>query len=233
MPHSWGSGVGDGLWHSRTALHGYLRHAHTCRHAFPFSAGDFVGCALAVTFSYSALRLAFRFRDANKARWRGIGSAFVMGAAISATHYTGMTAATFTGSAVQPDFSHSVSVSSLGTTGIIIVTLLVLSRAILSSFVDRPFHVQALQLALAEAKIEFADVARVARLGELAASIAHEINQHLGAVVNSGAASLRWQAMQCRFVIDLIEGSALLANPHRGRFPTYEENRRFAYIRSS
>jgi C4-dicarboxylate-specific signal transduction histidine kinase len=68
--------------------------------------------------------------------------------------------------------------------------------AIVSSFVDRRFHAQSLQVALAEAKVEFAYLARAASLGALAASIAHEINQPLGAVVNSASAALRWLATQ-------------------------------------
>ena len=37
---------------------------------------------------------------------------------------------------------------------------------------------------------------RVATLGELTASIAHEINQPLGAVVNNASACVRWLAAQ-------------------------------------
>ena len=43
-----------------------------------------------------------------------------------------------------------------------------------------------------EAQAELAHVTRVATLGELTASIAHEVNQPLAAVVNAAAASLRW-----------------------------------------
>jgi len=46
--------------------------------------------------------------------------------------------------------------------------------------------------ALHHAQLELAHVTRVATLGELTASIAHEINQPLGAVVNSAGACLRW-----------------------------------------
>ena len=46
--------------------------------------------------------------------------------------------------------------------------------------------------ALQEAQAELAHVTRVAALGELTASIAHEINQPLGAVVNNASACLRW-----------------------------------------
>jgi len=46
--------------------------------------------------------------------------------------------------------------------------------------------------ALHKAQEELARVARIATLGELTASLAHEINQPLGAVVTNGSASLRW-----------------------------------------
>jgi PAS domain S-box-containing protein len=46
--------------------------------------------------------------------------------------------------------------------------------------------------ALQEAQTELAHVTRVAAMGELTASIAHEINQPLGAVVNNASACLRW-----------------------------------------
>jgi len=43
-----------------------------------------------------------------------------------------------------------------------------------------------------EAQAELAHVTRVTTLGELTASIAHEVNQPLAAVVNAASASLRW-----------------------------------------
>jgi C4-dicarboxylate-specific signal transduction histidine kinase len=46
------------------------------------------------------------------------------------------------------------------------------------------------------AQMELAHVTRVATLGELTGSIAHEINQPLGAVVNNAGACLRWLAAQ-------------------------------------
>ncbi|MGB7845983.1 MAG: MHYT domain-containing protein [Candidatus Acidiferrum sp.] len=150
----------------------------------------------AIVFSYSALRLSFYFRNLKEEAWRKIGGALFMAAATCAMHYTGMAAATFIASGVEPDLSRSVTVSILGTTGLIIVTLLILGLAMLSSIVDRRFHAQASQLALARANLAFTRVSRVASLGELAVSIAHEINQPLGAVVNSASASLRWLAAE-------------------------------------
>jgi C4-dicarboxylate-specific signal transduction histidine kinase len=45
---------------------------------------------------------------------------------------------------------------------------------------------------LQQMQVEFAHATRVATLGELAASIAHEVNQPLTAISINGAASLRW-----------------------------------------
>src|SRR5262252_7328486 len=50
--------------------------------------------------------------------------------------------------------------------------------------------------ALRQTQAALAHVTRVATLGELTASIAHEINQPLGAMVNSANACLRWLAAQ-------------------------------------
>jgi PAS domain S-box-containing protein len=49
---------------------------------------------------------------------------------------------------------------------------------------------------LRQVEAELAHIHRVSMLGQLAASIAHEINQPLGAVVNSASASLRWLAAE-------------------------------------
>jgi len=49
---------------------------------------------------------------------------------------------------------------------------------------------------LQESKAELARITRIATTGELAASIAHEINQPLTATITNGSASLRWLAMQ-------------------------------------
>jgi PAS domain S-box-containing protein len=49
---------------------------------------------------------------------------------------------------------------------------------------------------LQQAKMELAHMTRVASMGELAASIAHQINQPLAAIVLNESASLRWLTMQ-------------------------------------
>jgi len=92
---------------------------------------------LAVLFSLLALLMAFDLRQETK--WtvpRRLGSAMLMGVAVSAMHYTGMAAASFI-PAPPPDFSHALSISPLGNSGIAIVTLIVIVAAMVTSSVDR------------------------------------------------------------------------------------------------
>ena len=51
---------------------------------------------------------------------------------------------------------------------------------------------QRVEEALSRTRAELSHVARVTTLGELAASIAHEVNQPLAAIVTNGEAGLRW-----------------------------------------
>ncbi len=64
-------------------------------------------------------------------------------------------------------------------------------EAVLATSRDLTEHVLASE-ALREAQAELAHVTRVTTLGELAASIAHEVNQPLAAVVANAEACLRW-----------------------------------------
>jgi len=48
------------------------------------------------------------------------------------------------------------------------------------------------EVSLREAQTALAHISRVTTMGELAASIAHEINQPLAAVVNNASACVRW-----------------------------------------
>ena len=92
---------------------------------------------LAVLFSLIALLMAFDLRE--ETRWtvpRRVGSAVVMGAAVSAMHYTGMAAASFI-PASPADLSHAVSISAVGNNAIAIVSLIVIVAAMVTSSVDR------------------------------------------------------------------------------------------------
>jgi len=101
----------------------------------------------AVLISLAALWITFHFRDEKNGIGREkLAGAVVMGAAIPVMHYTGMAAASFTPSGMPADLSHAVSISTLGTAGIAAVTFIVLGLALLTSWVDRRFAVQTLEL---------------------------------------------------------------------------------------
>jgi PAS domain S-box-containing protein len=106
---------------------------------------------VAIVISLVALWLTFRFREQTRAAGlQKMVSAVVMGAAIPVMHYTGMAAAIFVPTPAVPDLTHAVDVTALGIGGISAVTLMILSLAVLTSFVDRRFAAQALELASSE-----------------------------------------------------------------------------------
>src|SRR5207302_105919 len=87
------------------------------------------------------------FRDEKNGIGREkLAGAVVMGAAIPVMHYTGMAAASFTPTGMPADLSHAVGISTLGTAGIAAVTFIVLGLALLTSWADRRFAAQALEL---------------------------------------------------------------------------------------
>jgi PAS domain S-box-containing protein len=101
----------------------------------------------AVLISFAALWITFHFRDEKTGMGREkLAGAVVMGAAIPVMHYTGMAAASFTPSGMPTDLSHAVSISTLGTAGIAAVTFAVLGLALLTSWMDRRFAAQTLEL---------------------------------------------------------------------------------------
>jgi diguanylate cyclase (GGDEF)-like protein/PAS domain S-box-containing protein len=105
---------------------------------------------LAIAISFVALKLAFRVRSEQGTSRRKIVSALIMGAAIPLMHYTGMWAARFYPSAKPPDLYHSVSISPIGATAIVLSTFLVLATAITSSLIDRYIDVHRVDLLAAQ-----------------------------------------------------------------------------------
>src|ERR1700732_1107407 len=101
----------------------------------------------AVMISLAALWITFHFRDEKKGiDWGKVAGAVLMGTAIPVMHYTGMAAASFTPSGMPADLSHAVSISTLGTIGIAAVTWIVLGLGLLTSWLDRRFAAQTLEL---------------------------------------------------------------------------------------
>jgi two-component system sensor histidine kinase/response regulator len=176
-----------------------------------------VACSilLAVLFSLIALLMAFGLRE--ETRWtvpRRLGSATVMGAAVSAMHYTGMAAARFI-PAAPPDLSQAVNISPLADNGIAIATLLVIVAAVSTSSVDRRASTEVqrrAEEALQEAQAKLARVTRVQAMGELAAAVAHEVNQPLAAIVTNGNFCQRELAGGGRNLESLREAIAEMVN---------------------
>ncbi len=108
---------------------------------------------LAIVISAVALVLVFRLRGVESGRvGHKLLSATVMGAAIPVMHYVGMAAVTFTASPHAVDVSHALSISALGTTGVMVVTMMVLGLTVLSAVADRRFSAQAAVLETTEAR---------------------------------------------------------------------------------
>src|SRR5579859_1427968 len=121
--------------------------------------------AFAVLISFAALWITFHFRDEKKGiGWEKLAGAVVMGVAIPVMHYTGMAAASFIPSGAPADLSHAVSISTLGTAGIVAVTFVVLGLALLRSSVDRRFSARTLELQEEKLKRSEAYLAEAQRL---------------------------------------------------------------------
>jgi two-component system, sensor histidine kinase and response regulator len=102
---------------------------------------------IAMVVSLVAIWLAFRFRgETREIAPLKIASAGVMGIAVVAMHYTGMAAATFLPSSAALDLSSSVAISSLGITGIFLVTLSVLAFSSVTSVLARRMSAQSTRL---------------------------------------------------------------------------------------
>jgi PAS domain S-box-containing protein len=83
-----------------------------------------------------ALQLTFFSRGVHRAGRKAAG-AILLGAANPVMHYTAMAGTTFMLSGVPVDFSRVVDITPLGTSGISIVTTMVLAVALVTSLVDR------------------------------------------------------------------------------------------------
>jgi PAS domain S-box-containing protein len=137
----------------------------------------------AVSISLAALWITFHFRDEKTGIGREkLAGAAVMGAAIPVMHYTGMAAASFTPSGMPMDLSHAVGISTLGTAGIAAVTFIVLGLALLTSWMDRRFAAQTLELQeerLQRSEAYLAEAQRLTHTGSWAWRVAGRAALHL------------------------------------------------------
>src|ERR1700723_3680788 len=144
---------------------------------------------IAIGASTVALWVAFRTTDLGQK----LLAAVVMGLAVSGMHYTGMRAAIFTahGPVREAQASESLDQTNLAL-AVAGITFIILAFAAVASLFERKRAEEALR----QAQANLAHVSRVMTLGELTASISHEVNQPLSAVVTNGQICLRLLALR-------------------------------------
>ena len=114
-----------------------------------------------------------------------------MGLAISGMHYTAMRAATFT---AHGPFRQAPGRASLDHTTLALAvagtTFVILAVAWIASLYEQ----RRTEEALLQARADLAHVNGVTTLGELTASLAHEVNQPIAAAISNAHACLNWLA---------------------------------------
>lgn len=148
---------------------------------------------LAVVISFVALLLTFKLRTQTRSfSWSKTICAVVMGLAIPVMHYVGMAAVTFMPMNEDPgSLVHAIGMSSLGLTGIGIVTVFVLSFVCVSAWLDRRLALHVMELEITEQRhhIELErEKARNAELSnraksEFLANMSHEIRTPLNGII--------------------------------------------------
>ncbi|GEP60394.1 MHYT domain-containing protein [Reyranella soli] len=141
---------------------------------------------IAIGAATAALWLAFRTKDTG----RKLAAAIVMAIAISGMHYTGMRAAVFTAPATM---AHEGATLDQNTLVLAIAGITLADLAALFASVSKRNRAEE---ALRQTRAELAHIQRVTTMGELAASISHEVMQPLGAGVTNAEAALRWLSAQ-------------------------------------
>lgn len=150
-----------------------------------------IAVLLGIGFAIGGMWLGYYFRrEPKRTVWKRLGSGVLMGAGVSSMHYTGMASASFT-SSDPPALTHTVHVSALGTLGISAVILDLLGTAVAACAVGRELDAQRGRRATSEARVELAHRMRLTAIGEVTASIAHEIRQPLAAIITNANYCLR------------------------------------------
>jgi signal transduction histidine kinase len=159
-----------------------MRASAMCIYSVPLV---ILSAVFAVGFSLLSLWLVFALRSRSTwRRLRQIGAALLMGAAIVLMHYTGMAAATFLPSGTLPDWSHAVSISSLGILAVGGSSIAWLATAVIMSIIDQRRHANSeRERSLRELHALTGELQRVRE--EERTSVAREIHDELGQALTS------------------------------------------------
>ena len=142
---------------------------------------------IAIGAATAALWLAFRTTDPGQK----LAAAIVLGLAISGMHYTGMRAAVFTAHATMG--AHGGATLDRTTLVLAIAGFTLADLAALFAFVSKRKRAEEV---LRQTRADLAHIQRVTTMGEMAASISHEVMQPLAAAVTNSQTALRWLAAQ-------------------------------------
>ena len=152
-----------------------MRTQAMCHYAAPLVA---LATITAIGFSLMSLWLMFFFReDVVGPKLRKLGSAVLLGAAISIMHYIGMASVSFGSSPALPDLSHAVPISDLGILGIGAANGMLIVVVMLTAAADRLQNHRNLLRAFSRQLVEVQEVER----RHLARELHDEIGQALTA----------------------------------------------------
>src|SRR4051795_13334024 len=143
---------------------------------------------IAIGVATAALWLAFRTTDPGQK----LAAAIVLGLAISGMHYTGMRAAVFTAHATMED-AHEGTTLDQTTLALAIAGFTLADLAALFASVSKRKRADQV---LRQTQADLAHIQRVTTMGQMAASISHEVKQPLAAGVTNAQAALRWLGAQ-------------------------------------
>jgi NO-binding membrane sensor protein with MHYT domain len=144
---------------------------------------------IAIGAATAALWLAFR----TSAFGQKFVAAAVMGLAISGMHYMAMRAAVFAAHGPLQDTRERASFDQTNLALVVAgTTFVILAFALIASLAEQ----RRAEEALRQAQADLARVNRVTTMGALAASLAHEVNQPLAAIVTNAEICLRWLAAE-------------------------------------
>ena len=142
---------------------------------------------VALGASTAALWLAFRTTDPGPK----LVAAVVMGVAVSGMHYTAMRAAIFAAHSTLPEAQQHAGLDQANLALLIAgTTFVILAFTLIASLSEQ----RRAEEALRQTRADLAHVNRVTTMGELAAALAHEVNQPIAAAVNNANACLNWLA---------------------------------------